>query len=445
MQPGLRHELWVIGTLVAGTLIAGAVFGYPLWFLVFGLGVYLAVAVRNLIRLHGWLLSKKQQPLPEARGLWGDVFNEIHLLEKETAQHRDRLRDMLTRFQEAASALPDGMVILTQQGEIVWANPSARSLLGISYPRDSGQRINNLVRHPEFNAYLEEGEFTESVELSAPLKPDNTLTVQIVPYGGNQRLLVCRNITHVIRLEEMRQNFVANASHELRSPITVLSGYLETLQDMDLSRTAEIKRALATMYNQARRMERLVSDLLALSKLETAAPQATPESIVDVPAMLASLKESAEMLSGEDRHQITLSAAPMLKLRGNEEQLRSVFSNLIDNAVRYTPPGGAIEIAWRNANNWAIFSVKDNGVGIAWQHIPHLTERFYRVDVDRSRESGGTGLGLAIVKHVLKRHDARLNIESVVGKGSTFACKFPPERVVTTTMGESLPKVGERS
>lgn len=430
----IMREIWRLAAIAGGGLFIGLVLGRPGAVLAAVLGVYLFATQRNLMRLHRWLLDKKRHELPEAGGLWGEVFNEIFQLEKEANAHRDRLGAMLTRFQEAAAALPDGMVILSRENEIEWANPAAERMLGLAFPRDGGQRIGNLVRTPAFNAYLRKHDYSESVQFPSPAQPDNTLSLQIVPYGASQRLLICRDITHVMRLEEMRRNFVANASHELRSPITVLCGYLETLQSISLGDEAEIKKVLATMHGQARRMERLVSDLLMLSRLETALP--SEDRTVDVPAMVASLQESAQLLSGEQRHEITLSVDPNIKLHGAEEELRSVFSNLIDNAVRYTPAGGRIDIAWRATGEGAEFAVSDTGVGIAPQHIPHLTERFYRVDVGRSRETGGTGLGLAIVKHVLQRHEARLEIESTPGAGSTFRCLFPATRLVVDTAAQ---------
>jgi len=255
------------------------------------------------------------------------------------------------------------------------------------------------------------------------------VSLQIVPFGVRLKLVMARDITRLHRLEQMRRVFVANVSHELRTPVTVLSGYIETLRDMDYVRPEDLKKHLGTMHEQALRMQRLVDDLLMLSRLETAPPN-RKEEVVDVPALLVGLKEQADVLSGDARHKITLDAAPNLQLRGSRDELHSAFMNLVNNALRYTPSGGAIQLRWHGDGDGAKFSVTDSGEGIAAQHLPHLTERFYRVDSARSRASGGTGLGLSIVKHVLLRHNAQLDIQSELGRGSTFTCEFPLTHVV---------------
>jgi len=254
-----------------------------------------------------------------------------------------------------------------------------------------------------------------------------SLSVRIIPFGSSQKLVIARDRTHLAQLETMRSNFVANISHELRTPLTVLSGFLETLKDMDRPASTDLRKHFQTMHDQAQRMARLVDDLLTLSKLETT-PATRHEGTVDVAAMLASLKEMGELVSGARQHRISLAADAGLRLTGNEEELRSAFSNLINNAVRYTPAGGDIHLAWKLDGDSPVFAVRDTGEGIAPQHLPHLTERFYRVDTARSRDTGGTGLGLSIVKHILLRHDAHLAIESELGKGSAFTCVFPASR-----------------
>jgi two-component system phosphate regulon sensor histidine kinase PhoR len=361
--------------------------------------------------------------------MWGEVFDRIRALNKETERREDRLTEMVKRFQSASAATPDAMLILSPEHEIEWANAAAERQLGIATPRDLGQRILNLIRTPDFVNYLERGEYTEALPITSPAQPEKSLSVRIIPFGSEQKLVIVRDITHLVQLEQMRRNFVGNVSHELRTPLTVLTGFLETLKDMDRLNATELKKHLQTMYVQSQRMTRLVDDLLTLSRLETT-PAARHEDVVDVPAMLASLKEMGELLSGEHRHHISLHADAGLRLAGNEEELRSAFSNLIQNAVRYTPDGGDIRLTWKLDGDNPVFAVTDTGEGIAPQHLPHLTERFYRVDTARSRDTGGTGLGLSIVKHILLRHEARLGIDSELGKGSTFRCIFPAARTV---------------
>ena len=325
--------------------------------------------------------------------------------------------------------MPDAVVILSGQDEIDWANDVAGPLLGIHYPRDAGLRLGNLIRDPEFLEYLRRGDFKEPLILDMSVDPPQQVTIQIFPYGDSQKLVMGRDVTHLARIEQMRRNFVANVSHELRTPLTVLGGYVETLQQIPCIDPDELRKHLRTMAEQAVRMQRLVDDLLALSRLETTPPHRHDET-VDIPALIASLREFAEVVSGKHAHQITVEVNSALSLRGSREELYSAFSNLANNAIRHTPPGGAIALRWQEAAGGARFSVTDTGEGIAAEHLPHLTERFYRVDTARSRATGGTGLGLSIVKHVLVRHEARLDIESRAGQGSTFTCIFPASRVV---------------
>jgi two-component system phosphate regulon sensor histidine kinase PhoR len=429
MQPGLWREIWILVGIAGVSLLFGSLTRHPFLMASIGFGFYIALTLRHLQRLHRWLRRRKEAEVPEASGLWGEVFDELRWMEKEAARREAQLTEMLTRFQDAASAMPDAVIILSQEGDIEWANPLADKLLGIHFPRDAGMRIGNLLRDPDFVQYMQNGEYAEPIEITSPENPEMHVAIQITPYGSSQRLVIGRDVTRLARLEKMRRHFVANVSHELRTPLTVLGGYVETLSQMDQIRVEDLKKHLATMQEQSARMSRLVDDLLTLSRLETAPPR-THDATVDVPALLASLEKQAGILSGGNRHVITLEADPSLRLLGSREELHSAFSNLINNAVRYTPPGGSIQLRWHAANGAARFSVTDTGDGIAPEHIPYLTERFYRVDTARSRASGGTGLGLSIAKHVLLRHDAQLQIESELGQGSTFSCVFPASRVV---------------
>ncbi|HEU5338245.1 MAG TPA: phosphate regulon sensor histidine kinase PhoR [Sulfuricaulis sp.] len=430
MHSGLWREIWILIGIAIASLFFGALTGRPFLIAAIGFGLYIAWTLRNLRSLHSWLIDHHASDIPDAGGLWGEVFDEILKLVKQSSRRQDHLSGMLTRFQKAASAMPDAVIVLSQQDDIEWANTSAATLLGVRYPRDVGMRLLNLLRDPEFAQYLERGDYTELLEIVSPENSDIHVSIQITPFGSSQKLVVGRDVTHLARLEQMRRHFVANVSHELRTPLTVLGGYVETLRQMGKINMADLNKHLDTMHEQSLRMQRLVDDLLTLSRLETAPPR-TKEETVDVAMLLESLKEQARVLSQDQGHVITLEADRSLHLLGRRDELMSAFSNLVNNAVRYTPGGGDINLVWRATGTGADFTVTDTGEGIPLMHIPHLTERFYRVDTARSRASGGTGLGLSIVKHVLLRHDASLEIESEVGRGSTFRCVFPASRVVT--------------
>lgn len=428
MSGNLWREVWILIGIGLASLLLAELTGHLFLVAALGFGLYIASNLRNLVQLNRWLVNKRED-VPDAGGLWGEVLDRIRALAKETERREDRLTEMLTRFQSASSATPDAMLILSRNNEIEWANPASERLFGIATPRDGGQRIINLVRQPEFATYLDKGDYNEALEMASPSQPGRSLSVRIIPFGSNQKLVIASDMTHLAQLERMRSNFVANISHELRTPLTVLTGFLETLKDMDRPAGTDLRKHFQTMHDQAQRMSRLVDDLLTLSRLETT-PAARHEEVVDVPAMLASIKEMGELVSGARHHHISLVADAGLRLNGNEQELRSAFSNLINNAVRYTPAGGDILLTWKLDGDSPVFAVRDTGEGIAPQHLPHLTERFYRIDTARSRDTGGTGLGLSIVKHILLRHDARLKIESELGKGSTFSCVFPPARLI---------------
>ena len=428
MLHAIRNAIWRILALFLVALVVGFVFGKPVIAVLVALLFVLALFIRNQLRLLRWLESDVDAEVPGASGLWGEVFDKLYLRQRDNREVLTELRTMTDRFQQAASAMPDAVVILGEEQEIEWMNPMAERLLGIHEPTDIGQPITNLVRHPGFRALLEKPYSDEEFEMRAPTMMSRYLAVSRVPYGSSHELLIARDVTQLHKLEVMRSQFVANVSHELRSPITVLSGYLETLKDTQESDPEILHKAIETMYSQAKRMERLVTDLLALSQLETQV-SLPGKTEVNIKVLLESVVEAARLLSGEAHHDIQLEAEDGLNLYGSQTELHSLFANLINNAVRYTPAGGLIKVSWKSEGKGALFSVTDTGPGIAPQHIPRLTERFYRVDVDRSRETGGTGLGLAIVKHVLDRHDGRLNITSELGNGSTFECRFPSSRV----------------
>jgi two-component system phosphate regulon sensor histidine kinase PhoR len=381
-----------------------------------------------LARLIRWAREPLGTPVPEAPGRWGDAFSALHHRARLAAEQREQLNEALERLRQAAQALPDGVAILSDRLAIEWVNGHAEHLLGLDNRRDAGLPIINLVREPDFVAYLRDGGFDEPRVFRSSREQGHSLQVQVIPFGQGRTMLLVRDVTQMERLETMRRDFVANVSHELKTPLTVVSGFVETLEDgwQDM-RPEEILHFLALAGDQAARMRRLIEDLLTLSSLETDAPP--QEEQVDMAAILAEIREEAEVLSG-GRHEIVLEMRGPDILLGNAREIRSALANLASNAVRYTPAGGRIELRWRETGgNGASFTVADTGIGIEAQHLPRLTERFYRVDRGRSRETGGTGLGLAIVKHVLERHGGRLVIESQPGRGSSFTAVFPGRRV----------------
>ena len=335
-----------------------------------------------------------------------------------------QLTSALERFQRAASALPDGMVLLNNNDQIEWSNPPAAEQLGLKLPDDEGQPISYLVRQTQFTDYLQTHEYSVPIKLQSWRKPGTTLELQLVPFGDNQKLLLCRDITPLEALETMRRDFIANVSHELRTPLTVVGGFLETLEDMDSNMPDSTRHYFKLMQEQTGRMRHLVEDLLTLSQLENSR-NTEQENDIDIPALINMVMDEARSLSN-GKHRISMEVDESLRLTGAMEELHSAFGNLVSNAIRYTPEGGDIKLTWQLHGEEAVFSVTDTGIGIEPQHLNRLTER---VDRSRSRETGGTGLGLSIVKHILTRHQAKLDIQSKPGKGSTFSMIFPASRV----------------
>ena len=395
-----------------------------------GLLAYLSYHLRQLFRLSAWLASADRAPL-SGDGVWGDAFYRLEKLLRARQGLQLKTAADLEQMLEATRSLPDGVVILDQDNRIVWLNDAAERLLGLSPKRDLGQFVLYLVRNSRFGEWLLSEDLSRSLTLESPAAREQTLSLQIVPLPRQQKMLVARDITELARVEAMRRDFVANVSHELRTPVTVILGFLEAFEDMPDSDPREFRKHIPLMREQSERIRRLVDDLLTLAKLESEPD--TKDETVDMPALARRLADEAETMS-QGQHQISLGLDSQARLIGNSQELYSALANLVTNAVRYTPAGGQIGIRWGMAEHGgACFAVTDSGEGIEAQHIPRLTERFYRVDRGRSRASGGTGLGLAIVKHVLQRHHARLKIESTVGKGSTFTAQFPFERVIPET------------
>lgn len=428
-----------MGTLVSVILIGFAALCAHWWVgehagvaaLVLGLLALLGYHVHNIARIADWAEQQSALPLPDGVGVWRPVFVSLNRRARDTREHRERLSIALERFRAAGQAMPDGVIYLSDRDVIEWLNGRAEQHLGLDHARDIGVPLVGLVRNPALLQYLEGANGQGPLLLQSPRRPEIRLLIQVVPFGDGQKMVVSRDITQIERLETMRQDFIANVSHELRTPLTVVGGFLETVQDgLDELPREDLKRYLGMALDQATRMQRLIGDLLTLSALETTAPAPAEESI-DLSVLISQVHQESELLSG-GRHEIRLELEPTITedvLTGSEKELHSAFANLASNAVRYTPAGGCITIGWRRNAAGGVFWVEDNGPGIDPAHIPRLTERFFRADRGRSRETGGTGLGLAIVKHIVSRHQAELKIESTLGKGSRFSVHFPLSRL----------------
>jgi two-component system, OmpR family, phosphate regulon sensor histidine kinase PhoR len=406
-------------------VLLGWWFGGMGWWLAGVLALYGAHTLRNLFLLDRVLDGHKRVPLFDTRGLWAEIFARVDKVRTKARNRKKKYHRLLREVRESTGALSDGGIILNPDHEIVWFNRGATRLLGLDPATDVGHRLDNLLRHPDFVAYLA-APTPEAVTVPSPKEESGWLTVQIIPYGKEQRLAIVRDITREMNLERMRRDFVANASHELRSPLTVISGYLDTLAD-DEEMPPSWQAPVGEMQRQADRMTRILRDLIELTRLESSERGAAHE-FVDVVGMLTLIAK--EFQSGGNKPAVTLRIETDAALLGSESELHSIFYNVVNNAVRFTPPSGTVQIVWKADAEHAVFEVVDTGIGIPEEQIPRITERFYRVDPGRSRATGGTGLGLAIVKHALQRHDGTLNIRSREGHGSTFTCAFPPARAV---------------
>ncbi len=425
----LRLSIPIALVVLVALLLWGVFSATPaLLFMLLVLLAVMARHARHLYRLGQWLHNPRIETIPEAGGIWDEVFSRLYRMIKQHNQTRQELEAEVQHIEQATAALPEGVAILNEANRIEWCNPLAQQHFDLDPERDFMQDITYLVRQPEFVEYLHESIFSEPLVMRPARHSGMVLSVKLIPYGTNKRLLISRDITQLERIEAMRRDFVANVSHELRTPLTVVNGFVENLQYMpDLNRE-DARRALQLMSEQTRRMERLVADLLTLSHLENEQNPLVEET-VNMGALLEEIYREGQLLSGGS-HALRLEVASGVKLLGNREELHSAFGNLISNAIRYTPRDGAILLRWAVRGEQPVFSVQDSGIGIAAQHIPRLTERFYRVDRSRSRETGGTGLGLAIVKHIAMRHQARLEVMSEEGKGSTFTLVFPIKRAI---------------
>lgn len=404
--------------------ILGAFLGYLPWFLLASVTGLLIWHFWNLLRLSWWLWVDRSMTPPPGSGSWEPLLYGLHQMQMRNKKRRRELGSLIKRFRSGAESLPDAVILTTEEGTIFWCNGLAQQLLGLRWPDDNGQNILNLLRYPEFTLYLKKRDFTRPHNLK--LNNGRHLEIRVMPYSDQQWLMVARDVTQMHQLEGARRNFFANVSHELRTPLTVLQGYLEMMQEQTLE-GAPREKALHTMREQTHRMEGLVKQLLTLSKIE-AAPSLALNDTIDVPMMLRVVEREAQTLSHK-MHQLTFEVDNTLKVLGSEDELRSAISNLVYNAVNHTPAGTDIVVRWQHTPTGAEFSVEDNGPGIALEHIPRLTERFYRVDKARSRQTGGSGLGLAIVKHAVNHHESRLDIQSTLGKGTRFSFVIP-ERLI---------------
>ena len=420
--------------LVSVALIAAFITLYnwgPEYAIVVGaflLSVPLVYSYINLARLGKYVQSDSIENMPLPSGFWEEIFFRLQRLVKTLKQRMRNIEQQHERFIEAFQASPNGILMLDESDQIEWCNSISERFFGLIFKRDVMQRINFLIRRPEFIHYLNKRNFDEPLLLER-MGPDSSLSLmlQAFPFGNQRHLLLVQNVTDLQKADAMRRDFVANVSHEMRTPITVLMGFLETVQSLELEKNQR-EQYFDMMMSQAQRMKSLVEDLLTLANLEAnSLPAATNQ--VNVETLMALLKNDAEALS-HGNHSFTFEVLNKNNLLGDEREILSAFSNLVSNAIRYTPEAGAINVKWIvNADGQGEFSVTDTGPGIASEHLSRLTERFYRIDRSRSRDTGGTGLGLAIVKHIANRHQAQLTIESTPGKGSTFTLRFPKERL----------------
>ena len=436
----MKADLWRLAAVMIASLILGLMTGQVLVCLLAGLSGFMYWQYRALRQLMLWLRGRSDQVPPDTPSLVDEIAREFEYQSSKQQQRKQKLSSLLKRFQEAISALPDAVVVLGEHDEIEWANEKALKYVGVRWPQDSGQRISNLVRYPKLVTFLanrNKPNAERRIEIVSPVNRGLRIEIRIAPYGEHQRLLVARNITRIHRANKMRSDFIANASHELRTPLTVIAGYLEAFSDDDEGSPNLWQTQIDRMRKQTDRMRRLIEDLLQLASLESEMTNEQHEE-VRVAEMLENISREAQDLSGMMNHKFIIEADPTLYLKGHYKEVHSAFSNIVFNAIKYSPEKADIEIKWFREESGACFEVRDYGEGIDEKHIPRLTERFYRVDEGRSREQGGTGLGLAIVKHVLVRHQAQLEITSERGKGSTFSCRFPEQVLVEKPDGDAF-------
>lgn len=401
----------------------GFLFGNTFLFVAISSTALLIWHYHHLLKLIKWLWRSKTISPPQSSGVWGRIYDGLYRQTKQYRQKQKILNDKIRQFRDGAEALPDAALVLSKDLTIEWGNKKAQRMLGIRWPGDVGQRIDNLLRFPEFIKYLDEGNFELPCNIPSPIKSEVILELRLMAYGTDQVLFLARDISKIHRLEEMRRDFVANVSHELKTPLTVVRGYVEMVQITDHALDPYWQKIFATMETQVSRMDRLVEQLLILSRVEINIDQ-DDKQVINMPKLVHNLLLDSQWLNQEKKHTVTKDIDESLAIEGIDNELKSACSNLLSNAIAYTPEGGNIHVSWGKAGKKAKFSVKDNGPGIRPDDVNRITERFFRVDKSRSRHTGGSGLGLAIVKHVLNHHHAELVINSKLGEGSEFIIYF---------------------
>ncbi|NCT67044.1 MAG: phosphate regulon sensor histidine kinase PhoR [Rhodanobacteraceae bacterium] len=431
LQRAWRASAWRAAAVVLAALLAGlALHALPACLLAAAIAL-LAWGGWRLLRLARLLGGGRYLPAASGNGIWDALQNELHRRQRSAVADKRRRVRLLRAFRDAAAALPDAVVALDDAGRVQWFNEAAQTLLGLKYPHDLGAPLTNLVRAPRFAQWLQADSAEPLTDFASPRDDSRRLGLRLIRYADDRALLIARDMSQLMRLEQVRRDFVANVSHELRTPLTVVHGYLDMIEPESIPEYAPI---LHELRSQSRRMTQIVEDLLTLSRLE--ARSELPQERVAMRPLLEALRREALAL-GDGGHTVTIERRDERDLLGSAKELHSAFSNLVSNAVRYTPRGGRITLRWEAAGAGARLAVIDTGQGIAPQHLPRLTERFYRVSTSRSRETGGTGLGLSIVKHVLQLHQAHLEIASEAGVGSTFACVFGAERLLAPLPAEA--------
>lgn len=426
MSKGITRELtWVITSVWLALFIAwmtdwwmATFFGYLLF--------YIARQLYSIYRFELWMKGTPNVSYPPGSGLWGELGYLVSRKQRSLEKHADLQFYKSEQFLAASMTIPDAIISLNESNQIEWFNNSAKKLFKLKHS-DTHRKIENLLRHPDFIQYLKSGRYEKSVVLSSLNGIPRVFNLKLFPYFQEHKLLIVKDIHELYNLAQIRRDFIANASHELRTPLTVLNGYIEVMMDGQEPDSMWVK-PLEQMHNQSERMQSIINDLLTLSAMESET-LVGKEKTVPIAPILKKMEQDATQMS-QGKHSFRFELDESLALKGYEEPLKSVLMNLISNAIRYTPEGGQITVRWYEDAKGPHFQVDDTGIGISQEHISRLTERFYRVDTARSRDTGGTGLGLAIVKHILERHDAKLVIKSQLGKGSSFRCDFPRSKSV---------------
>ena len=381
-----------------------------------------------IYKLSKWLNNPSLSNLPHGTGVWQHIFTKHYQILKESKKSKKNLVSTLDQFTQAAEALMDGVVALNESNEIIWSNRRSQVMLNLNSKKDTGQPINYIFRNTDLISYLEKGNYEESIKVNLEASNTKTIEIKIVMFGEKQKVLIAKDISQAIKIESDRKEFISNVSHELKTPLTVISGFIETLEDMFTISGKEHKNILKMMGDQAYNMSKLIDDLLLLSNVESSIFQNRSEKLL-INTIMSKIKKNISILDAKN-HKIKYQIDSSLTIYGSKKEIESAFLNLITNAVRYTDKDGFISISWGLINGLPIFEVRDTGSGIQQKHINRITERFYRVDTDRSRDTGGTGLGLSIVKNIIKKHDGELKITSAIGKGSSFKLIFTKESII---------------